>query len=109
MTVALATVHLMARPPAVPPWCNAAFAFQSKGVNATKKLRAKVLELLIILASLCAPISQEIAERCHEWIRPTVKKRNVAFMREVTFLCLGLDATLMIDRVRSDYDELGKA
>ena len=99
VTVALATLHPMARPPTVPPWCNAAFAFQSKGVDATKKLRAKVLELLIILASLCAPISQEIAKICHVWIRPTVKKRNVAFMREVTFLCLGLDANLMIDFV----------
>ena len=62
VTVALATVHPLARPPAIPSWCSVVFAFQRNGVRATKKLRARILELLCTLASLCAPISQRIAE-----------------------------------------------
>ena len=56
-------------------------------------------ELLEKFAKLCWPQSAAIAAACHMWIRPIVEKRNVAFMRELTFICPGLDPNLMVDFV----------
>ena len=58
-----------------------------------------MIELLEKLANLCWPQSAAIAAACHMWIRPTVEKRNVAFMRELIFLCPGVDCNLMVDFV----------
>ena len=97
--VALANVHPLARPLSVPVWCNIAFDAQKKGISNIKVLRRKVMELLDELATLCWSQSKIIADHCHDWIRPTVSQRNVAFMREVTYMCLGLDSNFMVDFV----------
>ena len=62
IVVASATVHPLARPPAIPTWCKLAFEFQSKGVSQVKVVRRKVMELLKELASLCWEQSFAIAE-----------------------------------------------
>ena len=99
ITVALATPHPLSRPPSVPSWCKLAFDTQSRGVANIKLLRRNMLELLEKLATLCWPQSAAIAAACHRWIRPTVEKRNVAFMRELIFVCPNVDSNLMVDFV----------
>lgn len=97
--VALATVHPLARPPTVPGYCQVALNAQRMGIRAINKLRSIIMVLLCRLAAICMEQNLRIASLRHAWIRPTVEQRNVAFMREVTFTCLGLDIHLMVDFV----------
>ena len=99
VTVALATTHPLARPPAVPSWCLKAIDAQERLWGSLRKTRSSVIDLLVALASLCTALCGLIVDNVHEWIRPIVARRNVAFMTEVTFICGGLDTNLMVDYV----------
>ena len=99
VTVALATTHPLARPPALPSWCSKAIDAQERLWGSLRKNRGLILELLVLWASLCTALCCVIVDNVHEWIRPIVAKRNAVFMTEVTFLCGGLDLNLMVDYV----------
>ena len=57
------------------------------------------LELVEQLAKISWEESVRLLPLVHPWIRPIVAKRNVVFMREITFLCGNLDTVLMCDYV----------
>ena len=51
------------------------------------------------MAQLSKKENDLIVSLVHPWIRPVVKQRNVAFMRELSFVCRELDFVLMCDYV----------
>ena len=103
LKVASVTPHPLARPPTVHPYCSRAIESQgvvnAMGPGLLVRRRTAVLELVTTLAQLCNKENDLIASLVHPWIRPVVKQRNVAFMRELTFVCRELDFVLMCDYV----------
>ena len=63
------------------------------------ELRQVVLDELTTLASLCSVENLRIINAVHEYLRAVVEKRNIAFMREVTFISEGMDSNLFVDYV----------
>ena len=57
------------------------------------------MELLSSLAELCGLDNVGIVAKVLPYIRSVVAKRNVAFMREVSFICDGMDPNIIIDYV----------
>ena len=58
-----------------------------------------ILDLLNQLAEECKKESDLIVSLVHLWFEPIVSHRNVAFMRELTFVCGKLVIALMCDYV----------
>ena len=99
LTVAKAVTHPSARPPSLPKHVEKALEFQAHSSGYLIALRSTILGKLKVLASLCETENRVIANATHEYIRKVVEKRNVAFMREVTLICSGLDVNLFVDYV----------
>ena len=99
LTVAKSIVHPFARPPSLPGYVHRALNAQRDLPSDLATSRSLILAELRILAKACTEENARIIERVHPYIRPIVAKRNIAFMREVSFICQGLDYNLMIDYV----------
>ena len=64
--------------------------------------RIAVLDMITKLAEACGEENDLIVSLVHPWIRPIVRQRNVAFMRELTFTCRGLDGLDIPDANATD-------
>ena len=97
LSVALKTIHPMARPPVVP--AHVAFAFDSQpSVPAVLvDRRRRVHSILDELAILCAVESVTVASACHPFLKAVVTPRNVCFMREISFVVGQVDPLLWVD------------
>ena len=58
-----------------------------------------IMDLLKQLAHCCSHENSLIVESVHPWLREVVRPRNVAFMREVRFVCNIGDCNLFVDYV----------
>ena len=99
LEVAKGLTHPFARPPSVPEYVSNAIDAQLKLPGDLNQARAKVSEGLQILACACLDENHQIMMAVHPYIRPIVAKRNIAFMREVNYLCDGVDYNLVVDYV----------
>ena len=57
------------------------------------------MRLLRELAESCAHSNKLIQRAVHPWISKVVKQRNIAFMREVRFVCCIGDFNIMLDYI----------
>ena len=99
LEVAKGLTHPFARPPSVPLHVKEAIDAQHKLPGDLNQARSKVKDELEILACSCMDENHQILNAVHPYIKPIVAKRNVAFMREVSFICKGLDYNLVLDYV----------
>ena len=97
--VAQCTLHPLARPPSIPAYCRSAIDFQKNGHQAVNKARMCVMRLLRELASSCAHSNKLIQRAVHPWISRVVEQRNIAFMREVRYVCCIGDFNIMLDYI----------
>ena len=99
LEVAKGLTHPFARPPSVPAYVSDAIDAQLNLPGDLNLARARVSEGLQTLACACMDENQHTLRAVHPHIRPIVAKRNIAFMREVNYLCNGVDYNLVIDYV----------
>ena len=99
LAVGLRVCHPMARPPVIPDFCARAIAAQPTDVNMLIERRLHVDSLLSRLASAVQSDNALIQAGVDTRISAVVRPRNVAFMREISFICGGQDANLFIDYV----------
>ena len=99
LKVARPSTHPMSRPPSLPKWIVNSLEFQDMDSALLVALRKQILLLLSSLAEALKADNLRIVGAVHPYLREVVAKRNVAFMREVTFIAAGLDPNLMIDYV----------
>ena len=99
LKVAMATIHPMARPPSLPKRVADSSSLQDIDPEDLLVRREQILSELRSLAEACRVENSRIVSAVHPYIREVVAKRNVAFMREVSFRAAGLDPNLMIDYV----------
>ena len=99
LEVAKGVTHPFARPPSVPEYVRDAINAQLDLPGDLKQARAKVKDGLQVLACACLDENHQIMMAVHPYIRPIVAKRNMAFMREVNYLCDGVDYNLVVDYV----------
>ena len=99
LKVAKCSTHPMARPPSLPRWISDSLQFQDMDPAVLVSLRKRILVLLSSLAEALKADNLRIVGAVHPYLKEVVAKRNVAFMREVTFIAAGLDPNLMIDYV----------
>ena len=99
LIVAQCTLHPLARPPSIPAHCRSAMDSKKNGHQAVNKLRICIMRLLRELAESCAHSNKLIQRAVHPWMSKVVKQRNIAFMREVRFVCCIGDFNIMLDYI----------
>ena len=99
LAVALRTTHPMARPVVLPERCSRALESQADDPEEVIARRSAVLKHLYELAEATGPENRRLMEVVHPNVRRTAASRNIAFMREVSFICSGTDANLFVDYV----------
>ena len=97
--VAKGLTHPMARLPSLPAYVHNAIDSQKRVDSDLCSARVKVLDELKNLAAACASDNEVFYKAVQPYIRAKISKRNIALMREVTFVCQGLDYNLMLDYV----------
>ena len=97
LAVALRTTHPMARPVVLPKRCQAALEAQPADTRVLCSRRIDMIALLQDLADACVPENELLLSFLHHNVWMTARHRNIAFMRELSFVCGGCDPHLFID------------
>ena len=97
--VALATgvPHPASRAAALPAHVLNAYASQPKDPAHCNQERMKALQALRDLHEAVCDEDSQILPFVHHWLRPLIVLRSIAFMREVSFVCLAPDFSFLAD------------
>ena len=101
LELALELVHPFELPVPLPEHCTYAFKMQEKHVNRVNETRLSVLRVTESLAAACekCPVFAVAKEHYHWLLKPTLKPRNLPFMREVSWITGFSDLVFLPDYV----------
>ena len=99
LAIALRATHPMARPVVLPRRCQLAIESQPDDPTILVTRRSVVVKFFLELADLCLDENNLLLGYVHPNVLHAAKSRNLAFMREISFICGGCDHNLFVDYV----------
>ena len=99
LRVALQTAHPFTRPSVLPWPCQHAIANQPRCANECNGHRQLMREAIQHLSRIVACEMEILLCHCHPWLQQCISKRNVPFMREISYITSFCDLALWPDYV----------
>ena len=99
LTLALKLTHPFELPVVLPEHCMYACQKRVDLGSDLQGARLRSIELVEALGAACAPSNEVMLKHCHWLLRPVLKPRNVALMRELSWVVLFTDRAFLVDYV----------